>query len=36
MIKIDEIHRILGIDEVYKAPKRLTDILFDKDSREDI
>ncbi|HGN3450843.1 TPA: SAM-dependent DNA methyltransferase, partial [Streptococcus pyogenes] len=24
MIKIDEIHRILGIDEVYKAPKRLT------------
>ncbi|HFX7434702.1 SAM-dependent DNA methyltransferase, partial [Streptococcus pyogenes] len=21
MIKIDEIHRILGIDEVYKAPK---------------
>ncbi|HGN7792985.1 TPA: SAM-dependent DNA methyltransferase, partial [Streptococcus pyogenes] len=23
MIKIDEIHRILGIDEVYKAPKRL-------------
>ncbi|HFX7215529.1 TPA: SAM-dependent DNA methyltransferase, partial [Streptococcus pyogenes] len=26
MIKIDEIHRILGIDEVYKAPKRLTDI----------
>ncbi|HFU4787692.1 TPA: SAM-dependent DNA methyltransferase, partial [Streptococcus pyogenes] len=25
MIKIDEIHRILGIDEVYKAPKRLTD-----------
>ncbi|HFX7214862.1 TPA: SAM-dependent DNA methyltransferase, partial [Streptococcus pyogenes] len=22
MIKIDEIHRILGIDEVYKAPKR--------------
>ncbi|HFP5969098.1 TPA: SAM-dependent DNA methyltransferase, partial [Streptococcus pyogenes] len=27
MIKIDEIHRILGIDEVYKAPKRLTDIL---------
>ncbi|HFH9913218.1 TPA: SAM-dependent DNA methyltransferase, partial [Streptococcus pyogenes] len=36
MIKTDEIHRILGIDEVYKAPKRLTDILFDKDSREDI
>ncbi|MGZ7288691.1 N-6 DNA methylase [Streptococcus pyogenes] len=36
MIKIDEIHRILGIDEVYKAPKRLTDILFDKDSREDL
>ncbi|AIL11418.1 TPA: SAM-dependent DNA methyltransferase [Streptococcus pyogenes] len=36
MIKIDEIHRILGIDEVYKAPKRLMDILFDKDSREDI
>ncbi|HHJ9946319.1 TPA: SAM-dependent DNA methyltransferase, partial [Streptococcus pyogenes] len=23
MIKTDEIHRILGIDEVYKAPKRL-------------
>ncbi|HHK0744081.1 TPA: SAM-dependent DNA methyltransferase, partial [Streptococcus pyogenes] len=23
MIKIDETHRILGIDEVYKAPKRL-------------
>ncbi|HER2095814.1 TPA: SAM-dependent DNA methyltransferase, partial [Streptococcus pyogenes] len=28
--------RILGVEEVNKAPKRLTDILFDKDSREDI
>lgn len=33
-MNIETIHKILEIDEVYKAPSRMMEILFDKEERE--
>lgn len=35
-INIEVIHRILGIDEVFKAPNRMMEILLDKSKREKV
>ena len=35
-INIEIIHRILGIDEVFKAPNRMMEILLDKSKREKV
>lgn len=36
MLTTKTIHELLGIDEVFKAPNRLMEILFNKSDREDL
>ncbi|OHY31302.1 methylase [Streptococcus parauberis] len=36
MLTTKIIHELLGIDEVFKAPNKLMEILFDKEKREDL
>lgn len=36
MLTTKTIHELLGIDEVFKAPNKLMEILFNKSDREEL